>query len=71
MKALRFTALAGESQGYIQSLSGNQPSETILTMLVKEAIKSSAIEDEILVRQDLVSSIHKNLGIPNLSALSR
>ena len=65
--ALRFTALAGESQGFIQSLSGNEQSETILNVLVKEAIKSSAIEGEILSRQDLVSSIRKNLGYPSPS----
>jgi Domain of unknown function (DUF4172) len=39
--ALNFTALAGESQGYIQSLSGNEQAETIF--LVKKAIKTSAI----------------------------
>jgi Fic family protein len=65
--ALRFTALAGESQGYVQGLSGSEQSETILTILVKEAIKTSAIEGEILSREDLVSSIRKNLGYPTLS----
>lgn len=65
--ALQFTALAGESQGFVQSLSGNEQSETTLTILVKEAIKSSAIEGEILSREDLVSSIRKNLGYPTPS----
>ncbi len=65
--ALIFTALAGESQGYVQSLSSDEQSETILTILVKEAIKSSAIEGEILSREDLVSSIRKNLGYPTPS----
>ncbi len=65
--ALQFVALAGESQGYVQSLSGNEQSETILTILVKEAIKSSAIEGENLSREDLVSSIRKNLGYPTPS----
>ena len=60
--ALNFTALAGESQGYIQSLSGNEQAETVLSVLVKEAIKTSAIEGEFLSRIDLVSSIRKNLG---------
>jgi Fic family protein len=60
--ALEFTALAGESQGYVQSLSGNEQAETILSVLVKEAIKTSAIEGEFLSRIDLVSSIRKNLG---------
>jgi Fic family protein len=65
--ALEFTALAGESQGYIQSLSGNEQAETILAILVKEAIKTSAIEGEFLSRVDLVSSIRKNLGYPTPS----
>ena len=65
--ALQFVALAGESQGYVQSLSGNEQSETILTLLVKEAIKSFAIEGEILSREDLVSSIRNNLGYPTAS----
>ena len=60
--ALNFTALAGESQGYIQSLSGDEQAETVLSVLVKEAIKTSAIEGEFLSRVDLVSSIRKNLG---------
>ncbi len=60
--ALSFMALAGESQGYIQSLSGNNVAESIITLLVKEAIKTSAIEGEFLSRVDLISSIRKNLG---------
>jgi Fic family protein len=60
--ALKFTALAGESQGYVQSLSGSEQAETVLSLLVKEAIKTSAIEGEFLSRVDLVSSIRKNLG---------
>ncbi len=60
--ALSFMSLAGESQGSIQSLSGNNQLESIITVLVKEAIKTSAIEGEFLSRVDLVSSIRKNLG---------
>ena len=65
--ALNFMALAGESQGYIQSLSGNEQAETVLSVLVKEAIKTSAIEGEFLSRVDLISSIRKNLGHPTPS----
>mgnify|MGYP001196921568 CR=1 FL=1 len=60
--ALSFMALAGESQGYIQSLSNNNRNESIISVLVKEAIKTSAIEGELLSRVDLISSIRKNLG---------
>ncbi len=62
--ALSFTALAGESQGYVQSLSENVKAESVIDLLVKEAIKTSAIEGEFLSRVDLVSSIRKNLGFP-------
>ncbi len=65
--ALSFVALAGESQGSIQSLTTNDQTESIITLLVKEAIKTSAIEGEFLSREDLVSSIRKNLGYPNLN----
>uniref|UniRef100_UPI0040494459 DUF4172 domain-containing protein n=1 Tax=Fulvivirga sp. TaxID=1931237 RepID=UPI0040494459 len=62
--ALSFMALAGESQGYMQSLTSAEQSESILSLLVKEALKTSAIEGEFLSRPDLVSSIRKNLGYP-------
>jgi Fic family protein len=60
--ALSFVALAGESQGYVQSLTQNNQAESIITLLVKEAIKTSAIEGEFLSRADLISSVRKKLG---------
>lgn len=60
--ALEFMALAGEGQGSIQNLSVNTQNESIITLLVKEALKTSAIEGEYLSREDLVSSIQRNLG---------
>lgn len=60
--ALSFMAAAGESQGYVQSLSENNQSQSIITLLVNEAIKTSAIEGDFLSRVDLISSIRKNLG---------
>jgi Fic family protein len=60
--ALEFTSLAGESHGYVNSLSSKEQAETIISILVKEAIKTSAIEGELLSRVDLISSIRKKLG---------
>ena len=60
--ALSYMALTGQSQGYVQSLSANNRDESVINLLVKEAIKTSAIEGEFLSRVDLVSSIRKNLG---------
>jgi Fic family protein len=60
--ALAFMALAGEGQGFMQNLSVGSQSESVITLLVKEALKTSAIEGEYLSREDLVSSIQRNLG---------
>ena len=64
--ALNFTALAGESHGYVQGLSGNEQEETIVSVLVKEAIKTSAIEGEFLSKIDLILSLRENLGYTSL-----
>lgn len=61
-KALSFMAMAGQSIGYLNSLSNNEQSESIIALLVNEAIKTSSIEGEFISRVDLVSSIRKNLG---------
>lgn len=48
-------------------LDGTEPAgqeQSILDMLVQEAIRSSAIEGEFLSRNDMVSSIRKQLGWP-------
>jgi Fic family protein len=60
--ALEFMTLAGRSQGFVQNLSTDVQTETLLTVLVREAIKTSAIEGEFLSREDLMSSIRRNLG---------
>ena len=65
--ALSFMALAGQSQGYILSLSDDEQTDSVIDFLVKEALKTSAIEGEFLSRIDLASSIRKNLGFPTPS----
>lgn len=61
-KALSFSSLAGQSIGYLNGLSDNEKAESIINLLVNEAIKTSSIEGEFISRVDLVSSIRKNLG---------
>jgi Fic family protein len=61
---LEFIELVGESVGYQNSLSEAGQAETIVTLLVKEALKTSAIEGEMISRADVISSIRKNLGYP-------
>ncbi len=60
--ALSFMAIAGQSFGYLQGLSGNEQAESVVELLVKEAIKTSAIEGEFISRIDLISSVRKHLG---------
>ena len=61
-RALEFMEMSGQSLGYLKGLSDNDQEESIVTLLVKEAIKTSAIEGEIISRIDVISSIRKNLG---------
>jgi Fic family protein len=65
--ALSFMAIAGQSLGYLNGLSSNEQADSITTLLVKEAIKTSSIEGEFISRVDLISSIRKNLGYPTPS----
>lgn len=60
--ALTFMETAGQSQGFLKGLSLNDQEESIVNILVKEAIKTSAIEGELISRADVISSIRKNLG---------
>lgn len=62
--ALSFAARAGQSLGYLNGLSSNEQADSIISLLVKEAIKTSSIEGELISRVDLISSIRKNLGYP-------
>jgi Fic family protein len=60
----------GEVKGLIDSLSKEVKEETILQIMISEAIQTSAIEGEYYSRQDVMSSIKKNIGISeNLSLI--
>lgn len=58
-----FSEQIGFSKGVINSLSKQDQTETLINVLVAEAIKTSEIEGEYLSRKDVVSSIKNNLGI--------
>lgn len=60
----KFIEIAGQSVGYLNGLSTEKQNDSIITILVKEAIKTSAIEGELISRVDVISSIKKNLGFP-------
>lgn len=54
---------AGKLEGYLQGLDRNEQIETLVQIMVAEAIKSSEIEGEYLEREDVKSSVRNNLGL--------
>ncbi|MCB0647232.1 MAG: Fic family protein [Saprospiraceae bacterium] len=62
--AMEFISIAGQSHGYMQSLSDKIKEESLTDILVKEALSTSAIEGEFLSRADVMSSVKRNLGFP-------
>jgi len=62
-KLMKFMLKAGELKGIISALPEAISTETIIEIMVSEAIKTSEIEGEIINRIDVMSSIRKNLGL--------
>lgn len=58
-----FREKIGHNCGVLKALSIEAQQETLLEMMVSEAIKTSEIEGEFLSREDVMSSIKNNLGI--------
>lgn len=58
-----FSERAGKLQALIESLPEESRVETVIELLVVEAVKTSEIEGEYLSRKDVMSSIKKNLGL--------
>ncbi len=54
----------GYLQGIIKAVSDEIQTETLIDLMVSEALKTSEIEGEFLSRLDVLSSIRKNLGLP-------
>jgi len=57
-----FVERVGSVSGLLKGLPEDTQTEAIMDMMVSEAIKTSEIEGEYLSRQDVISSIRKNLG---------
>ena len=57
-----FVEKTGRIKGYMEGLSKELQVETMIDMMVSEAIKTSEIEGEYLNRKDVMSSIRNNLG---------
>jgi Fic family protein len=58
-----FAQETGEVNALLKSLPNNIRQETLLEMIVSEAIKTSEIEGEFLSRKDVMSSVKNNLGL--------
>ena len=54
---------SGRASGLLKGLTPDAQMEATIEMMVVEAIKTSAIEGELLSRQDVMSSIRRNLGL--------
>lgn len=59
----QFNVNVGQSSGLILGLSVADQQKVLLDNLVAEAMKTSAIEGEFFSREDVYSSIKKNLGL--------
>jgi len=53
----------GRASGLLKGLTTDAQLEATIEMMVVEAIKTSAIEGELLSRKDVMSSMRKNLGL--------
>ena len=58
-----FSEKTGRVDGLMSALPESLQTETIIDLMVCEAIKSSEIEGEMLSRPDVMSSIENNLGL--------
>jgi Fic family protein len=58
-----FANKTGHVTGILKALPENEKMETIIDMMVAEALKTSEIEGEYLSRKDVMSSVKNNLGI--------
>ncbi len=58
-----FSEKTGRVSGIMESLPDQTKSDAIISLILAEAIKTSAIEGEFPNRTDVLSSIRKNLGL--------
>lgn len=58
-----FYERVGHVSGMLKAIPKDMQTETLLEIMVAEAVKTSEIEGEFLSRKDVMSSIKKNLGL--------
>ncbi|MDI3466684.1 MAG: Fic family protein [Nitrospira sp.] len=60
---LSFAERTGHISGLAKGLSAEEQTEAAIELMTTEALKTSAIEGELLSRRDVLSSIRRNLGL--------
>jgi Fic family protein len=63
----QYYELVGHVSGILKAIPDDMQTETLLEIMVAEAVKTSEIEGEFLSRKDVLSSIKKNLGLITLT----
>jgi len=63
---LEFAKETGEINGMIQGLPDHLKQETLLQLMMSEALKTSEIEGEYISREDVLSSLRNNLGLNDM-----
>ncbi len=61
--AMQFAELAGVASGIFYTLDSTKQQNEIIGLIISEALKTSAIEGEMLSREDLMSSIRNRLEL--------
>ncbi|GAB4191667.1 MAG: Fic family protein [Wenzhouxiangellaceae bacterium] len=61
---LRFMEKTGRVSGLLDGLPESTRIDSVIDLMVSEAVTTSQIEGEYLSRQDVLSSIRNNLGLP-------
>lgn len=61
--ALHFAELTGVVSGMFNTLDNTKQQNELIDLMISEALKTSAIEGEMLSREDLMSSIRNRLGL--------
>ncbi|MFT6718261.1 MAG: Fic family protein [Sphingobacteriales bacterium] len=64
-----FAQFSGRLGGLFDGLSYEEQSESLMEIMITEAIKTSEIEGEYISRMDVVSSIKRNLGLENSNSI--
>lgn len=68
-KLYEYAINVGKLLGAIQHLSHDEKEKVTLELLVSEALKTSAIEGEFISREDVFSSVRRELGLANQKVL--